>query len=238
MPKIQVECRTCGKEIECFPSQVRIYCSQQCRSRHNAAGFMPTKPRRGDTLPCDTCGENFYRSPAEIRRNRRYCSTPCKDKGQLGGRIAKTCEHCGTSMELRPCYAAVRFCSKACEGASRTLRPLERLHNGRPARMDNRGYVLVWEPGHPNRSMKGWQYEHRLVAEAVLGRQLSSDEHVHHINEVKDDNRPENLEVMSQADHAALSGRGYRDQVLRDKAELQEYRRRFGPLDDFRWTPT
>lgn len=54
----------------------------------------------------------------------------------------------------------------------------------------------------------GWMYEHRYVAECVLGRRLRPDEQVDHRNEDKHDNRWSNLRVMTRADHAS---RHYQD---------------------------
>ena len=54
------------------------------------------------------------------------------------------------------------------------------------------------------RTKDGLIDEHRLVMEQYLGRKLRPDEVVHHINGNKQDNRIENLEVMTNSEHARL----------------------------------
>lgn len=69
------------------------------------------------------------------------------------------------------------------------------------------GYVLEFHPFHPDANMWGWVFQHRLVGEDMVGRPLvrsskpSEKECVHHKNEIRTDNRPENLEVMTFSAH-------------------------------------
>ena len=63
------------------------------------------------------------------------------------------------------------------------------------------GYILIWKKDHPYAESKGYVLEHRLVMEEVVGRILGPEEVVHHVNGIRNDNRPENLMLFK--DHAA-----------------------------------
>jgi len=61
------------------------------------------------------------------------------------------------------------------------------------------GYVMVWAPKHPRaRKNSPYVFEHILVVEDLLGRHLADGESVHHINGIREDNRPENLELWTR----------------------------------------
>jgi hypothetical protein len=58
--------------------------------------------------------------------------------------------------------------------------------------------MMMWAPNHPRATSSRYVFEHILVMEAILGRYLRPDESVHHRSGVKDDNRPENLELWTR----------------------------------------
>jgi hypothetical protein len=75
------------------------------------------------------------------------------------------------------------------------------FHGGRY--IDARGYVLVLAPDRDTSGRK-YVFEHRLIMERALGRKLDTQEHVHHRNHDKTDNRLENLELLHPSEHSAL----------------------------------
>lgn len=223
---VVTRCLECGAEKVSYPSQVRKFCSLSCRARYKARLGMPSKPRRGVEKPCQHCGTPLYRSAGQT--DKRFCSRECLAASQRTS-ITKTCPRCGDSFTTQP-STNLSYCGRACYEAARTQKSSTgRMHNGRLAIRDHAGYIRIWQPDHP-RASQGRILEHRWVVEQTLGRVLDTDEVVHHLNGVKDDNRLENLAVMSAQDHRLLTAAEMKEQRDSDWAELAEYRRRFGPL--------
>jgi hypothetical protein len=95
------------------------------------------------------------------------------------------------ARSLRP------VCGKVCKGK------LMRITHGKDRRLKDSGHVLVYRPEHPY-ARKGFVPEHRVILEEVLGRFLTADERVHHINCDPADNRKENLFLSDKNKHSKI----------------------------------
>lgn len=68
-------------------------------------------------------------------------------------------------------------------------------------RLNHNGYILIRMPEH-KRAVNGYVFEHVLVMENILQRELCPGEIVHHINGKRNDNRPKNLMLFRDvSDH-------------------------------------
>ncbi len=77
------------------------------------------------------------------------------------------------------------------------------LRKGSKGSYKENGYVLQKTINHPFANKRGYVMEHRLIMENHLGRYLiPRKEVIHHINEIRDDNRLENLKLSNPKDHA------------------------------------
>lgn len=88
-----------------------------------------------------------------------------------------------------------RFCSQKCVSTG--------VNNGRwngGKYISRAGYILVWNPKHHSR----YEPEHRSIMRKIIGRELLDNEDVHHINGIKTDNRPENLQLLTKSEHTSL----------------------------------
>lgn len=116
-----------------------------------------------------------------------------KNPNWKGGKIQLICAGCGKKYYV---FLGVkdrsRYCCKEC---------FYKRHPHKPHK-DGRGYVWLFKPGHPNSTSNGYIREHRYLMEQKLGRLLSEDEVVHHINNKQDDNRITNLKLYNtQSEH-------------------------------------
>lgn len=66
------------------------------------------------------------------------------------------------------------------------------------------GYVYIFFPDHPKSSKDGFIMEHILVMECAIGRWIRPDECVHHINHIRNDNRLQNLQLMTRSEHMRM----------------------------------
>jgi len=141
-----------------------------------------TAPRTGDyRWAKDTTGRWW-----ELRRGEPYTLA-----------TETNCARCGGVFLTRPSEPKT-FCSHSCAQKNKPVRENSPKWKGGRSR-DREGYVwLNVGPEYPGAVRRGhiWVIkEHRKVMAEVLGRPLTRRENVHHLNGVKDDNRPENLEL-------------------------------------------
>ncbi len=142
------------------------------------------REKQGKSLKCLICGKEKYYIPSRVIDRKHYCSVKCFTKSLIGKH--PTIE---TILKMR---GHVLDKSPSWKGG-KTVTP--------------EGYVLIKLPNHPSAKSNGYVFEHRLIVEKSLGRRLNSNEHIHHLNGKKNDNRIGNLIMLSNSEHKKLHSR-------------------------------
>jgi hypothetical protein len=163
-------------------------------------------------MKCKNCGVEFHSSD----KRKLYCCRKCSVDWNNENRTLKpntffTCKQCGKENakyfepdKKRSGEYTFEFCDRTCAGNYRR-------GDRHPAWIGGviviNGYVYVHSPNHPTVKGKKRKYvlQHRLVMEQHIGRALKRSEVVHHINENTQDNRIENLQLLSsQSEHKKI----------------------------------
>jgi hypothetical protein len=176
----------------CYPCVVDRAC-HSCNRQ-----WQPSQSNRSRVCPSCKGKQQYARSHPRVR----VC-VGCAQEFAPSSRH-RNCPSCRSVARMRTCQSGcgsrIRAGSTWCRNClPQRVQSGDRNPNwkGDQARFKrSNGYVYVRVSSHPRgRNSRSYVFEHIIVMESVLGRYLESGENVHHKNGVRDDNRPENLEL-------------------------------------------
>ena len=103
-------------------------------------------------------------------------------------------------------------------GYTKRVGPLNPQYKG--GRVRRQGYIYILDTEkRDKKGMSRYKGEHIIVAEQKYGRLREKDEVVHHLNGIRDDNRPENLVLIKRNGHETWT---YVRSLQRKIKELEE----------------
>lgn len=179
--------------------------------------------KSGKIIKCAHCGKKKYKQLNRLKRSKNlFCSVKCKDDFKVK-KVEINCAFCG--KKIKRVLSRVKrqkrfsFCDSECmakgykginlSGFFKKGNKGEKCINFRNGTQEENGYIAVLAPDHPHAQSKGYVYQHRLVMEKHIGRYLTPEEVVHHIDFDRKNNSIDNLmlfenDVEHHRHHAKL----------------------------------
>lgn len=185
------ECVKCGHTWERRSPKRGLRFCPKCGTKY----WREPKPQEFDKI-CRQCGKSFKaKTPFNL-----FCSACFKYRRtkRVGARVATQYERglvCPVCSEHKSEYAI------RCKTCFTKEHPLLRHLNSIGNRVKMGDYVAIHLPDHP-RARWGYVAEHILVWEQWHHKRLPKGWDVHHLNGIKNDNRPQNLLALPHAEHA------------------------------------
>lgn len=118
--------------------------------------------------------------------------------------LVKKCRGCKEEFSIPLQKRRRKFCTLLCWRKFNRGENNSRWSGG----FLSNGYIRVHMQDHPFKNASGTVLQHRLVMEKKLGRYLTENEHVHHINGIRDDNRLSNLVILTKSEHIRFHNKG------------------------------
>ena len=143
--------------------------------------------KKNVNTPATELAKMVGKSPGAVRTMRRKANLPKYQEHRPWDDSELDTLQANLDLKLAEIYALFPYRSK--NSVSAMAMKLGRVRHNRKGYSYSSGY---------RGSVKGSKFvgDHRVIAERMLGRKLNESEKVHHINGIKHDNRPENLDVM------------------------------------------
>lgn len=150
---------------------------------------------------CQTCNKEFEIYPYRFNEA-KYCSIKCNpnlfkkeypswNKNKIGY------TNMGSFKKGHTAYNKGQHLSKEHRENIRNAQMGEKSHRWKGGIIkDTHGYIWIKNRNHPFCNPRGYIKRSRLIMEQKIGRFLKPKEVVHHINKIRDDDRPKNLQLF------------------------------------------
>jgi len=158
-------------------------------------------------LKCKICNNCFNSFPSS---KRLFCSLKCYYKSKIGKQ--QSLEHrnkISKRLKGKPTWNKGKKYKQS--NPSKLYGKCHPSWKGGRKYVNN--YVAIYKPEHPFNNKK-YILEHRLIVESIIKRYLLPNEVIHHINTIRDDNKPKNLYLFFKKEHDRFESTKYKQKLI------------------------